>query len=148
MPFQKKPIFSVKVSTILVMCQHIQKTTVNHISKKSKNCQPKLGKDTVGLVICVKVILVKINFEFVILLTIIINIYIYIIVRFLTLPKKILTILTLTILTPLLSKFSGACFFACLFWRIIWNAFENVVPLQCQMREVETPPIKDKNCEI
>ena len=24
---------------------------------------------------------------------------------------------------------------------------ENFVPLQCQMRKVETPPIKDKNCE-
>ena len=25
---------------------------------------------------------------------------------------------------------------------------EIFVPLQCQMREVTTPPIKDKNCEI
>ena len=40
-----------------------------------------------------------------------------------------------------------ACFETCLFWRFICKVREFFVPLQCQMREVETPPIKDKNCE-
>ena len=39
------------------------------------------------------------------------------------------------------------CFETCLFWRFICKLREILVPLQCQMRKVETPPIKDKNCE-
>ena len=41
-----------------------------------------------------------------------------------------------------------ACFETCLFWRFICKVHENLVSLQCQMREVETPHFKDKNCEI
>ena len=41
-----------------------------------------------------------------------------------------------------------ACFETCLFGRFICKVHENLVSLQCQMREVETPHFKDKNCEI
>ena len=40
---------SVKMSTIPVKCQLVQETTLNHIRKKSKNCQPKSGKDTLSV---------------------------------------------------------------------------------------------------
>ena len=38
-----------------------------------------------------------------------------------------------------------ACFKTCLFWRFICKVHENLVSLQCQMKEVETPHFKDKN---
>ena len=41
-----------------------------------------------------------------------------------------------------------ACFETCLFGRFICKVREILVSLQCQMREVETPHFKDKNCEI
>ena len=34
------------------------------------------------------------------------------------------------------------------FLRVFFGEKFGILPLQCQMREVETPHFKDKNCEI